>query len=220
MNFSNKKINSRSMRDHAYHIIKDAIISGDLEPQRKLKDAELSDELGISRTPVREAMLKLEDEGFIVSKRNSYTMVSPINIEEAKDVYHIVIALESLALSDAIRASAEEVAKLEEINDNYKHAIENNDAKQCLHYDIQFHRALVNLSSNQELIKMLGTIKDKILRIESSYFHEASSKEQSLHQHYAIIDSMKNQDLQRGKQLLEDNWMNSLQHILTLNENQ
>ncbi|GAJ98962.1 transcriptional regulator, GntR family [Geomicrobium sp. JCM 19055] len=218
MNLNNKKINKISMRDHAYQIIKDAIITGELEPQRKLKDVELSDELGISRTPVREAMLKLEDEGFIVSKRNSYTMVAPIDVEEAKDVYHIVIALESLALSDALHASPTEIAKLEEVNDNYKQAINANDAKQCLHYDIQFHSELVSLSTNQELIKMLGTIKDKILRIESSYFHEASSKDKSLNQHYALIESIKEKDLERAKQLLADNWMNSLQHILALNE--
>ena len=212
----NKKINRVSMRNNAYEIIKDAIISGELEPGRKIKDAELSDQLGISRTPVREAMLRLEDEEFIISKPNSYTMVAPINITETKEIYSIVVALETLALQDAISSvTPSQIKKLEKINKKYSDAIEADNAKECLRYDIEFHNSLVNLSSNKELEKILTKLKDKILRVESFYFHKASPKQKSLKEHHIIIEGIKNKDLQVATTMLRENWMNSLSSILS-----
>ncbi len=211
-----KKINRVSMRNNAYEIIKDAIISGDLEPGRKIKDVELSDQLGISRTPVREAMLRLEDEEFIISKPNSYTMVAPINVTETKEIYCIVIALETLALQDAISTvTLSQIKNLEKINKKYSDSIESNNAKECLKYDIEFHNSLVALSSNKELEKILKKLKDKILRVESFYFHKASPKQKSLNEHRFIIEGIKEKDLQAATSMLRENWMNSLNSILT-----
>lgn len=211
-----KKINRVSMRNNAYEIIKDAIISGGLEPGRKIKDVELSDQLGISRTPVREAMLRLEDEEFIISKPNSYTMVAPINIAETKEIYSIVIALETLALQEAIlTVTPTQIKNLEKINKKYSSAIESNNAKDCLRYDIEFHNSLVALSSNKELEKVLKKLKDKILRVESFYFHKVSPKQKSLNEHRIIIEGIKNKELQAATSMLRENWMNSLNSILT-----
>lgn len=156
--------------------LKNAIISGELEPEMKIKDKELSEQLGISRTPIREAMLRLEDEEFIISKPNSFTMVAPINITEVKEIYSIVIALESLALQEAfIHSTPSQLKQLEDINNLYKKAIEESSAKKCLTYDMEFHAHIVGMSKNKELEKLLTKLKDKIIRVESFYFQDRKS---------------------------------------------
>lgn len=219
MDLNKKKITRLSMRNNAYKIIKEAIITGELEPGRKIKDAELSDQLGISRTPVREAMLRLEDEEFIISKPNSYTMVAPINITEVKEIYSIIIALEILALQDAISTTnTNQIKKLEIINKKYSEAIKAGNAKKCLKYDIEFHHSLVDLSSNKELKKILKKLKDKVRRIESFYFHKSSPKQKSLNEHNIIIEGIKNKNLLEASNMLRENWMNSLNSILSEHE--
>ena len=94
------KIKRTFVKDEAYNILHDKIISGELTPYTQLKISELSKELGISRTPVREAILKLENEDLVISKANQWTMVAPIKVERLKDIYPLVLELESYALRE------------------------------------------------------------------------------------------------------------------------
>lgn len=120
MTLNKSKISKVSMRNKAYEIIKEAIISGELKPDERIKDKDLSEQLEISRTPVREAMLRLEDEEFIISKPNSHTRVAPIDIVQVTELYHIVISLETLALQELIASNTTETDSLEQINAHYK----------------------------------------------------------------------------------------------------
>lgn len=216
MNLKGNKINRVSMRNNAYEIIKNAIISGDLKPGMKIKDKELSEQLGISRTPIREAMLRLEDEELIISKPNSFTMVAPINITEVKEIYSIVIALESLAIQEAlIHSNHSQLKQLEDINNLYKKAVEESNAKKCLTYDIEFHAHIVKMSKNKELEKLLIKLKDKIIRVESFYFHKAIPKQKSIHEHDMIINGLRNKKYKEAVDMLRNNWMNSLNNILS-----
>ncbi|MFJ6268023.1 GntR family transcriptional regulator [Lysinibacillus xylanilyticus] len=139
------------MRNNVYEIIKTAIITGELSPRGKLKDKAPSEKLGISRTPIREALLKLEDEDFIISKPHSCTMVAPINIIEVKEIYSIVIALETFAIRGALLINdIQKIKELEIINTNYKNSIEEGNSKNCLKYDMEFHSYIVSMSNNQE----------------------------------------------------------------------
>ena len=97
---NNTIIKRTFVKDEAYHILHDQIINGELKPYTQLKISDLSIELGISRTPIREAILRLENEGLVVSKANKWTMVAPIKVDSLKDIYEIVCELESYALSN------------------------------------------------------------------------------------------------------------------------
>ncbi|GIN74543.1 GntR family transcriptional regulator [Bacillus sp. J14TS2] len=216
MTLSSHKISRVSMRNHAYELIKNAIISGELKPEMRVKDKELSEQLGISRTPVREAMLRLEDEELIVSKPNSYTMVAPINTVEAKEIYSIVIALETLAFQEALlNYTSTQLQQLEKINHQYINAIEKGNPKNCLKYDMEFHSQLVRMSNNKELEKILSKLKDKIVRIESFYFHKVIPKQKSINEHTMIIEEMRNRSFSKAGELIKNNWMNSLNNLLS-----
>ena len=87
------------MRDQAYAQLRDAILDGTLEPGEQLKDAELAEWLGLSRTPIREAVARLEEYGIVETKPNSYTRVAPLSARDARDAFTVYAALEALAAS-------------------------------------------------------------------------------------------------------------------------
>ena len=83
------------LRDQAYARLRDAILDGTLEPGEQLKDAELAEWLGLSRTPIREAVARLEEYGLVETKPNSYTRVAPLSARDARDAFPVVAALET-----------------------------------------------------------------------------------------------------------------------------
>lgn len=97
-----KPIKRMSFRDEVYLTLKKAIVTLELQPEQRLNDKELAEEFGISRTPVREALKRLEDEGLVESIPGSVTRVAPLNIEEAKHAFTVVAVLHSLAARLAV----------------------------------------------------------------------------------------------------------------------
>src|SRR6266581_4321481 len=87
------------LRDQAYARLRDAILDGTLEPGEQLKDAELAEWLGLSRTPIREAVARLEQYGLVETEPNRYTRVAPLSARDARDAFPVVAALEALAAS-------------------------------------------------------------------------------------------------------------------------
>ena len=157
------KIKRKSMRDEAYDILQDWIVTGQFEPGRKLKDSELSEMLGISRTPVREALLKLEDEGLIETKANRWTMVSSVSIEQVEDIYPIVQSLEMLAIEQGINNLNDNIINiLEEINLKFKEELMSGEKEEAFQSDFKFHNTIITMSNNVELIRILKSLKIKI----------------------------------------------------------
>lgn len=158
------------MRGEVYNILKEWIIFGKLEPEKKISVLDLAEMLGISRTPIREALLKLEDNEFITSKSNSYTKVAPINVDSATDVYNIMIALEVIAIKGATKnMNTNDEYHLKNINEEIRKAIIDRDFKLALELDTKLHEYIVIVSGNKELGKSISYIEDKILRLEYSY---------------------------------------------------
>src|SRR5262245_40338587 len=87
------------LRDQAYVRLREAILDGTLEPGEQLKDAEIAEWLGLSRTPIREALARLEEYGLVETAPNRYTRVTPLDAGEARDAFTVVAALHYLAAS-------------------------------------------------------------------------------------------------------------------------
>src|SRR5699024_618422 len=114
------------MKDEAYHKIRSWIISGNLKSGTRLRDQELSEMLGISRTPIREALLMLENEGFVETKANRWTIVSSIDLDKAKENYILVWNLECLALNLAFEKFTEkDINELKNINEELNNLLTN-----------------------------------------------------------------------------------------------
>ena len=130
------------MRDGVYQSLRKWIVSNELQPGEQLRDKELAEKLGVSRTPVRESLRRLEDEGFVETSANRWTRVSLVTSKEARDIYPILKQLEQLALTLSFpNLTAQHIQTMVELHDQLRHAIRAGNAAQTFLIDSAFHQA-------------------------------------------------------------------------------
>lgn len=209
-----KPIKRLSLRDEVYQTLKKSIINLELQPDERLSDKELAEKFGISRTPVREALKRLEDEGLVESLPGSSTRVAPLKLEEAKHAFTVVAALHALAARLASPLLKEsDIEDLELSNKTLRLAIEAGDVIKAIEADGSFHNVFLDLAGNPEIAFALDRILPKIQRLEISQFISVKGLK-SVEQHNQIISACKNQEFERVVRLVEDNWL-SLGELLS-----
>lgn len=207
----NAKINRTFIKDEVYEKLSNWIITGYLEPETKININEISQHLGTSRTPVREALLRLENEGLILSKANRWTLVAPIDLESSLYTYSVVASLEMLALEQAFEKIDDYFIKeLEKINSKLDTAFKNADTMELLNHDNEFHDKIIYLSGNPEILPIIHPLKKKIQRVELSFFKDNDGKHNTYSEHLKIIEAMKDKNLNLAKECLKRNWYNSI----------
>lgn len=208
-----KSIDRPVLRDQIYESLKKAIITLELEPGKRILDKDLAAEFGVSRTPVREALKRLEDEGLVESLPGSQTRITKINLEEAQNAFTVVATLNSLAARLAIpQISTEEIERMEAKNNELQRALELKDIIGAVEADDQFHHVLLKASDNPEIEIALERIMPKIRRLEFSKFSSVDGHH-SLEQHRQIIAACKAKNSNLATALVEENWL-SLSRVL------
>lgn len=206
-----KKIERVFIKDEAYDILEKNIINGTLKPNTRLKISELSEHLGISKTPVREAILRLENEGLVVSKANQWTIVAPIKKDSVKDIYPLVYTLEAYCLREAFPHIDDAlIRELQEVNDEIRDANESDHQSAILELDNQFHDLMIDRAGNEEVKPILESLKKKLQRLELLFYtskdiHEIPS---SYVEHESLIHALEHRDLDGALQALKVNWTN------------
>lgn len=208
---NNLKLNRTFMKDEAYDTLCSWIITGELKPNTKLKINELSELLGISRTPVREALLRLERDGLVLTKANSWTIVAPINLIESDNIYIVISTLEALALRQAFpKIKDSDIEQLEILNEKVAKATKEKNYLEIIESDNNFHNKIIELSDNNEIPPILNSLKKRIQRIEIYFFETIQGKRKSYKDHKAIIEGLKERDLEKSLKALSNNWKNNL----------
>lgn len=198
------------MRQEAYMKLRHWILDGTLPPGTQLRDKALAEQLGVSRTPIREALLRLEDEGLVKTKPNRSTLVSSIDFHNAFYLYSIVWTLERLALSQAFGAIKEEhIQTMIEANERFLQKMEAKDRFSALEADYEFHSVYIKLSENAEIEKIISEIKTKLKRLDLYYFDKIKNALLSYEEHKQIIQALKKRDLSLAMEAVENNWKNS-----------
>src|SRR5436190_1052312 len=147
------------LRDRAYAAIRDAIVDGTLAPGERLRDQELQAWLGLSRTPVREALARLEQDGLVESAPQRFTRVAPLDRRAARDAFPVVAALHALAAELAHpRLVAADVARMEEANAGFAGALAAGDVDAALAADDAFHDVFLKAGANSEIPKALDRL--------------------------------------------------------------
>jgi DNA-binding GntR family transcriptional regulator len=207
------QIHRTSLRDQVYQQLRNAIINLELEPGERVNDKVLAEEFGVSRTPVREALKRLEDEGLIVSSPGSETKVSLVDNSQSRDAFTVVASLHELAARLAIPYLTEEHAVImEKINGDFELAIKNAKRLEAIQLDDQFHEVILIASNNPEILVALERLMSKIRRLELLKFNELDGMN-SVKQHHDIIQSIKNNKIDLPE-LMKQNWL-SLSSQLT-----
>jgi len=208
------------MREEVYNKLLDWIMEGYLRPGEKIVDKELAEHMGVSRTPVREALRRLEDRGLVESSANRWTRVSKIPSKEPEMIYPIIWTLEKLALSIAIRTMSEEdFTKMEQANNELKAALESNDPVAASKADAQFHGIFLERSQNAHLIDIIKDLKIRYRRLEVNYFDGLSIAESSIEEHKAIISALRTGDIALAEKIIHSNWKRSLERLKAVEEN-
>ena len=209
-----KILNRTFIRDDVYQSLREWIVGGDLEPGEKLKDKELAAQLGVSRTPVREALRKLENEGLVETSANRWTRVTAITIQDAERIYPIIQKLEELALTLAFpKMSAQHIQRMQKVNDKLKAELNSNNTQAATIADVAFHQVFIDAADNPELSTILGQLKTKYQRIDLAYFSDAKLLLASFEEHQKLITALKAKDFESACQTLASNWLASIKRL-------
>ncbi len=205
-----EKIQRTFVREEAYIKLRNWILDGTLAPQERLNDKKLAERLGVSRTPIREALLRLEDEGFVQTKPNYSTKVSSIDFQSAFQLYSIVWTLERLALAQAFaNITDDHIKAMIQANERFLENMQAKDRFAALEQDHEFHSIYVTLSGNQELEKIIEGLKIKLKRLDLYYFDKIKDAAHSYDEHKKIIRALKEKNLIAAMDAVEHNWKNS-----------
>ncbi len=192
------------LRDIVFKTLREAIITGDLQPGERLMEIKLANELGVSRTPVREAIRKLELEGLVIMTARKGAEVAPINEKDLREVLEIRKALESLACVLACKNVKDlNIRKLKAINGEITKAIEAENIELITKKDVEFHEMINTLTDNNRLIQMLHQLKEHIFRYRFEYIKEMKNKHAIVDEHDRIIEALSRKDAEAASKEIE-----------------
>lgn len=201
------------LRDDVYRALRDAIVDGTFEPGERLRDQELEAWLGVSRTPIREALLRLARVGLVSAKPGRATIVTPATAESISDAQQIAAAMHELATRLAGPAvTPEALAAMESANDDFARALAEGDVELALRSDDAFHAVLTGLSGNGMIEDVLEQATPLIRRAERQRFASLAARG-SVEQHRAIVESLRAGDTDGAARLSRENWMTLDRHL-------
>lgn len=180
------------------------IVRGQFTPGQRLRDTELAEQLGVSRTPVREALLRLEREGFISSQKHLGFSVKGLQESEILEVYPLVRLLECSALDSSSIPCSAKIKKLNEIALSLKQ--EGSDPLRRIELDSSWHMVLIEGSGNQHLMRILADLKRILLRYEYAFMQDDELVTESAAEHEAITASLVSGDRCKAVRLLRAHW--------------
>jgi DNA-binding GntR family transcriptional regulator len=189
------------------------IVEGALAPGARLVESRLALRLGVSRTPVREALFRLHQEGFVLTSLGRGFSVKPLDDREARELFPILVALEGLALSLAAPVVALDVAQLRRANKTLGPL--RNRPLDAIAADNAFHDLLLRRCPNRALLEMIDTVRRRLLRYEYVYMADESLIELSMAQHAAIIDCIERSDFPGTVRALEANYESGATLVLS-----
>jgi DNA-binding GntR family transcriptional regulator len=200
------------LREAVYTRVVDLVVSGQYAPGAALTEAALSRALQVSRTPIREALLRLESEGVLYSALARGFIIRPLARSEAIELYPILATLESLAVRTAQEAwDASVVDTLHRTLDDLEGCT---DPVQRWRLDTVWHGTLVAACNNQHLMSFIAQLRVNLSRYELTYMREIRHRVLADQQHREILAAIKAPDLPRAAYLLEEHWNQGMELIL------
>ena len=195
------------LRDTAYETLRQEIVDGRLQPGERLRDHDLAARLGLSRTPVREALSRLEEEGLVETRPQSYTRVSPISRRDAREAFPVIATLHALATELAVPGLLpRETERLRSANRRFAAALEANDVDAALAADDDFHGVFLDVCGNQELRRTLERLMPRLRRVERLRFGSLPGR-RSVRQHDRIIALAARAQAPEAAAAVRENWL-------------
>lgn len=209
-----KKPGRVSAKSLVLNQLQDWIIEGVLRPDEKINDGELAEALGVSRTPVREALQILELSGLVEMVPGQKTKIAPIKLDDVSIIYETIAGLHSIIGKQALQKVTDaDIKLLSEINDAFQQSIHEKDSKKALELDIRFHNTITSIAKNRYIEPFLENMQLHILRLEYLFFQNFVPASQSIKEHHSIIQALQKQDEKRMEQMMSQNWLRPMKEI-------
>ena len=194
------------LRDRAYRVLRDAIVSGELAPGAVIKDVELADRVGLSRTPVREALARLVDDGLVESKPHSWTRVTPLVQRDVQDAVVVVRAMQELAVRLAVPLMTERHhEQMRAANRRFARALEASEIQDAIDADDALHGVPIAVLGNRALAATIERQLPLIRRLERLRFGSLLGR-RSITWHDQLIDACEDGDVETAVSITARIW--------------
>ncbi len=212
--------NSSSLRIRVFNAIEDAILNGEYKEGESLNELKLSSELGVSRTPVREALMQLELEGLVNNIPNKGAVVVGVSEKDIEDVYAIRMSIEGLAAKlSAEKITDDELKALEKIVDLQEFYLIKNNTEQIWKLDGEFHKIIYESSRSRPLRYMLSNFHNYIKNARDISIQSAGRAEKTVAEHKAILEAIRNKNGPLAESLTAEHIINAKNNLIAQFQN-
>ena len=185
----------KPLREVIFNTLREAIIVGELKPGERLMEVKLAEKMGVSRTPVREAIRKLELEGLVDMLPRKGAHVADLSVKDIMDVLEVRSTLDGLASSlSALRITDEEIKELKHLLTQFINCVEKENLQGSIKKDAEFHDIIYRSSRNDKLIQITNNLREQVQRFRVIYIKDYSSSRELIKEHNEIFDAITRRD--------------------------
>lgn len=210
----------KPLREVIFATLREAIIMGELKPGERLMEVQLAEKMGVSRTPVREAIRKLELEGFVNMIPRKGAHVARLSIKDIMDVLEVRASLDGLATALAAeRITDEELRELKYVLNQFESYVEKDNLQNIVKKDVEFHDIIYHASKNDKLIQIVNNLREQVYRFRVIYLKDFSSTKEVIKEHIEIFDALIEKDSKAAGEAAKSHIKNQEMMILKRLEN-
>ncbi len=192
------------LRDVVFNTLRRAILKGELEPGERLMEIALANRLGVSRTPIREAIRKLELEGLVIMIPRKGAEVARITEKDLRDVLEVRMSLEKLAIELACdRITEEDEKDLQTTCQEFADSLKSEDLTTIAEKDVAFHDVIFRATRNARLIQILNNLREQMYRYRLEYLKDTQMHQRTVEEHQQILDAIVRKDKDEAVKLIE-----------------
>ena len=185
----------KPLREVIFNTLRKAIIIGELKPGERLMEVQLAEKMGVSRTPVREAIRKLELEGLVDMLPRKGAHVADLSVKDIMDVLEVRSTLDGLASSlSALRITEEEMKELKHVQSQFVNYVEKDNLQGSIKKDVEFHDIIYRSSRNDKLIQITNNLREQVHRFRVIYLKDYSSTRELIREHMDICEAIFRKD--------------------------
>ena len=205
------------LRDVVFNTLRQAILRGELKPGERLMEIQLANKLGVSRTPIREAIRKLELEGLVLMIPRKGAEVADISEKSLRDVLEVRKALEELAVQLACdKITKEEIEDLKKAAEDFKKILKSRDITEIAEADVRFHDIIFMATDNQKLVQLLNNLREQMYRFRVEYLKNEEVHPQLIAEHEKIIEHIMERDKVKASAIVSEHINNQVEGVIDI----
>ena len=205
------------LRDGVFNTFRQAILRGELKPGERLMEIQLANKLGVSRTPIREALRKLELEGLVNMVPRKGAEVADITEKSLRDVLEVRKALEELSVQLACeKITEEEIEELKRAAERFKDTLDDQDVTKIAEADVAFHDIIYTATDNQKLILLLNNLREQMYRYRVEYLKKEEAYPQLIAEHEELIDNISKRNKEEATRIMCEHIDNQVATVINV----